>query len=498
MLRRPLQPAQSSPAALPPALVAAVVLAAIAGCPAPPGPQATPAPSESRRPSQPTAPSRAPSLAPVAAVGSVAPIRLPGLDGSGTPRPASGPSAAAPALRLACPEALQVGTPPFAPAPPIRPNAVAADAQGALWIAFDGRAGLWKATRDQGAGCGWTATRVTGSESLSDPRDLALDPRGRWLWIADHANHRIARLDTEDAVAQVETVAGGAGTFADGAYADARFWHPAGIAVDQYGAVYVADSYNHRVRRLWNGRVTTVAGGAVAGSAQGQFNYPLGVAVAVPTPVPAGRPTPTPLPVGVDPAVPAIFVADTRNHRIVRLQDPPPPPGPVATPSPGGQLSGGSAGGNSTTVVDGAAPQGKPGFFTVIAGDAGQRGLVDGPGPDARFAEPGALRYQRGTLWVTDTGNHAVRRLGSLGVLAASPTPLPASAAPRAASVDTYAGSGSSGDGDGAAREASFRFPRNVAVGPDGAVWIADTENDRVRVVRPPAASPAPEPGATP
>ena len=41
--------------------------------------------------------------------------------------------------------------------------------------------------------------------------------------------------------------------------------------------------------------------------------------------------------------MPALFVSDTRNHRLVRLQDPPPSPGPAATPSPGGQLNGGNA-----------------------------------------------------------------------------------------------------------------------------------------------------------
>lgn len=480
-----------SPRLLPPALVGIIMLAAVAGCPAPPAASPTPTVRESSRSNVAPAPKRT-----AAQTGSSQPVVVPGLDSVLPPSlasraPGSSPAAAGP-VSIACAEPGQVGTPLFTPPLPISPNAVAVDATGALWIAFNGRNGLWKATRTAGDGCGWTAAKVPGSESLSDPRDVALDPRGRWLWIADHANHRIARLDTQAATPSVETIAGGAGTFADGPYAEARFWHPAGIAVDQYGAVYVADSYNHRVRRLWNGQVTTVAGGSIAGSGNGSFNYPLGVAVAVPPPSrPSSQPTPTPFPTGMVPPQPAIFVSDTRNHRIVRLQDPPPSATSASTPSPGGQLNGtGDGGGGSSSVV--TTPVGKPGFFTVIAGAAGEPDRIDGAGGDARLSMPGGLRYVAGTLWVTDTDNHVVRRISSLGVLAASPTPQTASSPtpPRAAIVSTFAGGSAANDGP--LLGAGFRYPRGLAVGPQGELWIADTENDRMRLARPLAASPSP------
>jgi sugar lactone lactonase YvrE len=84
----------------------------------------------------------------------------------------------------------------------------------------------------------------------------------------------------------VSTLAGnGNATFADGTGADASFYRPYGVAIDADDEVFVADSYNHRVRKVSPGGVVSTLAGGAAGYADGtgtsaKFASPLGVAVA--------------------------------------------------------------------------------------------------------------------------------------------------------------------------------------------------------------------------
>lgn len=96
------------------------------------------------------------------------------------------------------------------------------------------------------------------------PTGIALDARGN-LYVADTGNQKIRMISP---AGDTLTVAGGEAGYADGAAAQARFNAPCGICVTPDGAVYVADTGNHAIRRIRDGQVSTVAGGPREGGAK--------------------------------------------------------------------------------------------------------------------------------------------------------------------------------------------------------------------------------------
>ena len=104
------------------------------------------------------------------------------------------------------------------------------------------------------------------------------------------------------------------------------------------------------------------------------------------------------------------------------------------------------------------------GIVTTLAG--GARGFADGPGTRAAFSTPSGLALaQDGTLYVADTGNHAIRRITPDG------------------QVSTIAGDSTPGFVDGPVQQARFNGPIGIAVAPDGRIVVADTYNDRIRAI---------------
>lgn len=125
---------------------------------------------------------------------------------------------------------------------------------------------------------------ASATARFSYPKGLALDGVGN-LYVADAANQTIRKITPAGVVSTFAGVAGSAGSN-DGAARDARFNYPFSVAVDRAGNVYVADTFNSVIRRISaNGVVTTLAGQAgTAGSNDGvgtatRFNFPSGVAV---------------------------------------------------------------------------------------------------------------------------------------------------------------------------------------------------------------------------
>lgn len=112
------------------------------------------------------------------------------------------------------------------------------------------------------------------------PRGIAFDKEGN-AYVADRSNHCIRKLSREGGVT---TLAGSTFGFSDGRGSLAKFANPSGLTVDDHGTVYVADSTNSRIRRITqDGTVTTLAGGTEgfrdAPGAEAQFNHPISVAI---------------------------------------------------------------------------------------------------------------------------------------------------------------------------------------------------------------------------
>jgi len=147
---------------------------------------------------------------------------------------------------------------------------------------------------------------LAASASLSGPRDVAVDSTGN-SYIADSSNHRIRKVDTNGVI----TTVAGNGTPAyngDGGLAtSASLYFPYGVAIDSLGNIYIADSGNHRIRQVdINGVITTIAGNGMPG-------YSSDTAAAT------SAMLNNPRRVAVD-SLGNIYIADSSNNRIRKVE----------------------------------------------------------------------------------------------------------------------------------------------------------------------------------
>lgn len=325
------------------------------------------------------------------------------------------------------------------------------------------------------------------SARFRSPHGVAVDAFGV-VFVCDTGNHVVRRID----VSSVSTVAGAAGVpaFHDGAATAARFSSPLSAALFYPAcdgtiipvtptcapALVIADTGNHRIRRLLGGVVSTIAGGG-GGVATDFETAPAGFSDGIGT---AAR-FDTPQGVAVD-AVGNIFVADTRNNAI-RWVD---PAGIVTT------LAG--------LVVDAPLGSGR-GFAGCVGCKVGIAGATDGPALDgAEFHAPTAVAVgptRPVVIIVTDA--HKVRAIAAngstpwaglqvLGGPSAAPLALTASEISGLSTVFSLAGGAAPGDDDGAGVDARFDGPRGVVVTPkDGRIFVSDASRCRIRALTPTA-----------
>lgn len=311
------------------------------------------------------------------------------------------------------------------------------------------------------------STDGTGSAAhFNLPTGVAVDSAGT-VYVADQYNHTIRKLTTAGVATTLAGTAGSPGS-ADGTGSAARFNFPIGLTVDGSGNVYVTDRANQTIRKITSGGVVTTLAGAVgiAGSTDGtgssaRFNFPIGVAV-------DGTGT--------------VYVADRGNHTIRKITS-----GGVVTTLAGTVGAAGSANGTGSAarfdfptglVADSAGNLfvadhyndtirkiASGGVVTTLAGLAGSSGSVDGTGSTARFNAPTGLAVDNlGNIYVADRENHTIRKITSGG------------------EVTTLGGTaGTAGANDGIGIGAGFFYPFAVAVDSAGRVYVADTAGNTIR-----------------
>jgi streptogramin lyase len=258
---------------------------------------------------------------------------------------------------------------------------------------------------------------------LYAPSGIAIDYAGN-IYIADRINNRIRKIATETGI--ISTLAGiGINGYSgdNGAASLAELNNPSGVAVDGSGNIYIADTGNHRIRKVTanTGIINTIAGTGIAG-----FNGD--------APAPAtGAYLHNPSGICVD-MLGNVFIADLINNRIRKIAG-----GIISTIAGGGVCSTGSFCGDSAAATAAAL-----------------------------YAPMGVTVDASGNIYIADTGNDRVRLVAASSGI-----------------IYTMVGTGHvgfSGDG-GQATSAQLFSPYGVVVDGAGNLYVADNLNNRIREV---------------
>ncbi len=252
---------------------------------------------------------------------------------------------------------------------------------------------------------------------LYNPTGVAIDAAGN-IYIADSQNHRIRKI----------TPAGIIGTFAgtgvagfagdSGLAINCKFYYPTDVAVDGAGNVYVADQYNNRIRKInTGGTITTVAGSGVQGfggdsglAVKAKLNFPRTIALDA-----AGN----------------MYIADYYNSRIRK----------VATTG-------------TITTFCGTGVYGYNGNFE--------------PRLTAQMSFPHGIDVDAaGNVYFSDANNNYIRKIDLAGI------------------VTIVAGTGNYGNGgnNGPAISADLNYPGGLAVSPSGIIYFAERNGNQVRKI---------------
>jgi streptogramin lyase len=368
---------------------------------------------------------------------------------------------------------------PATAAPLAFPQAVAVDASGDLFIADTTNQRVREVSPSgiitTAAGNGFGSFSGDGGRAtaaaLNDPAGMAVDAAGD-LFIADQSNNRVREVSSSGTIT---TVAGG-GTGDGGPATLAPVAFPPGVAVDAAGDLFIADQDNNRVREVSpSGIITTVAGNGIGG-----FAGDGGRATAAELDGPAG--------VAVD-AAGDLFIADRSDSRVREVA----PSGIILTVAGNGTFGDSGDGGPATAAelggigglaVDAAGDLfiadvnldrvhkvSPSGIITTVAGNGSFGfGGDGGPATAAPLGNPTAVAVDAaGDLFIAEPYNNRVREVSPSGI------------------ITTVAGNGTGGFGGdgGPATAAELSSPAAVAIDAAGNLYIVDQDNTRVREVSP-------------
>ena len=302
---------------------------------------------------------------------------------------------------------------------------------------------------------------------LSNPMAIVADPEGN-LFVADSGNHRIRKISQASIITTIAGtgVAGYSGDEGDATMAQISF--PRALAFDPKGNLLIAEGSRIRVLRP-DGTIYTLAGGAAVG-----FSGDGGPAATALLNTPSG--------LAIDSSG-TVFVADLATYRIRTIS----PSGTIGTLA-GTGLRGPAGDGGPASSADLLAPWaltldsgggilvadgnqvrriGTDGIVSLFAGALHYDG-DGGPATDALFQNPQGLALDSGgALLVADTANQVIRRIDATGVIT---------------TIAGYGIPGFGGDG-GPAVAAQLESPTGVALDTDGNILIADSINARIRRV---------------
>ena len=286
------------------------------------------------------------------------------------------------------------------------PSGIAIDKDGSLYIADTNNHRIRKVKNNNIttiAGNGNQGYRNGLNSQLNSPTGIALDSNDN-IYFSDTNNHVIRKLDKQGYVTTIagNNVQGFSGD--NGPAIQAELNYPTAIALDYIGNLYIADTNNHRIRKVANGYITTLVGNGIAGMTIDQLNSPQGLAVDKYN----------------------LYIADTNNHRILRLDN--------------------------------------TNYINVFAGNGTQGiGGENGPAVLAQLNFPRGLAVAD-NLYIADSGNHRIRKITD-------------------DNITTIAGNGSNGfAGDGSlARFSILNSPNAVAIDSSNNLYL--TDNNRIRKI---------------